>query len=176
MVKGKKRKKGESSSCNPTSHKHRDITRNNRTRFTFSGSSSDNGSLTSMALASLDAMSTKTPFVDDDAKSFLSDATTNDTFRSWASNWSDCTNATFNRVHRYWQSNSSLHKEVIESSLHSLHTQLFHRFSTIQILTVLAAVTELIKEKDGNESEVEYFAALVSNKSYSFPNELTETK
>ena len=34
------------------------------------------------------------------------------TFSTWATNWTDCTNATFNRVHRYWASNSALHKEV----------------------------------------------------------------
>lgn len=35
------------------------------------------------------------------------------TFNTWASNWTECTNITFSRVHRYWRSNSALHKEVI---------------------------------------------------------------
>lgn len=34
------------------------------------------------------------------------------TFSTWASNYTSCTNATFSRVHRYWSSNSELHKEV----------------------------------------------------------------
>ena len=34
------------------------------------------------------------------------------TFNTWATNYTECTNVTFNRVHRYWASNSSLHKEV----------------------------------------------------------------
>lgn len=34
------------------------------------------------------------------------------TFKTWATNWTECTNATFSRVHRYWQSNSALHREV----------------------------------------------------------------
>lgn len=34
------------------------------------------------------------------------------TFSTWASNWTECTNTTFSRVHRFWHSNSALHKEV----------------------------------------------------------------
>ena len=34
------------------------------------------------------------------------------TFNTWATNWTECTNTTFSKVHRYWQSNSALHKEV----------------------------------------------------------------
>ena len=34
------------------------------------------------------------------------------TFSTWATNWTECTNRTFGRVHRYWASNSALHKEV----------------------------------------------------------------
>ena len=34
------------------------------------------------------------------------------TMSTWASNWTDCTNVTFGRVHRYWSSSSALHKEV----------------------------------------------------------------
>lgn len=39
-------------------------------------------------------------------------ATSAKTFKTWATNWTDCTNATFGKVHRYWSSNSALHKEV----------------------------------------------------------------
>lgn len=41
-----------------------------------------------------------------------SDQQTMGTFKTWATNWTDCTNATFSKVHRYWSSNSALHKEV----------------------------------------------------------------
>ena len=34
------------------------------------------------------------------------------TMSTWASNWTECTNATFGRVHRFWSSSSALHKEV----------------------------------------------------------------
>lgn len=36
------------------------------------------------------------------------------TFNTWATNYTECTNVTFNKVHRYWSSNSALHKEVSE--------------------------------------------------------------
>ena len=38
----------------------------------------------------------------------------------------------------------------------------FTRIHKFQILAVLAAVTEVIKQRGGTESETEYFAALVS--------------
>lgn len=137
MVKGKRWKKGQSSSSNPETKKYREIAKNSRNFFNFGQSSTVPSQLTEKALAQLDSMTNDDNF---DNKSILSDAESIDTFRSWASNWSDCTNATFNRVHRYWRSNSALHKEI---------------------LAVLAAVTEVIKENDGKESETEYLAALV---------------
>ncbi|KAK7479159.1 hypothetical protein BaRGS_00029600 [Batillaria attramentaria] len=63
------------------------------------------------------------------------------TFNTWATNWTECTNITFSRVHRLWHSNSAQHREI---------------------LAVLAAVTEVIKEQGGQESETEYFAALMT--------------
>lgn len=65
--------------------------------------------MTQKALAELDSRSN---IVDNDAHSLINDNESIDTFKSWATNWSDCTNATFNKVHRYWHSNSALHKEV----------------------------------------------------------------
>ena len=93
--------------------------------------------MTSQALAQLNAANNEHQF---DSKSLISDNESVGTFESWASQWSDCTNATFNRIHNFWRSNSSMHKEI---------------------LAVLAAITEVIKENNGQGSEVEYFAALV---------------
>jgi hypothetical protein len=77
--------------------------------------------LTTKALAQLDSQSMNNVNLNNfDSKSIISDADSADTFRSWASNWSDCTNATFNKVHRYWRSNSALHKEVIKCSINCL--------------------------------------------------------
>lgn len=45
------------------------------------------------------------------------------TFNTWATNWTECTNTTFGRVHRYWASNSAFHKEVIKlNKMLSLHS------------------------------------------------------
>ena len=114
MVKGKRWKKGQSSSSNPTFKKYREVAKSTRAFFSF-GLPSEGGQksqLTAKALAELDAGSSANLMLGDDAKSMISETDSADTFRSWASNWSDCTNATFNRVHRYWKSNSALHKEV----------------------------------------------------------------
>ena len=53
------------------------------------------------------------------------------TFNTWATSYTDCTNATFSKVHRYWHSNSAQHKEVWQmfSSLYTtvrLTITLFH--------------------------------------------------
>ncbi|KAJ7399224.1 RRP12-like protein [Pitangus sulphuratus] len=60
---------------------------------------------------------------------------------TFLSGLSDCTNATFSKVQRFWESNSAAHKEIC---------------------AVLAAVTEVIRSRGGKESETEYFAALMT--------------
>lgn len=74
-----------------------------------------------------------------DAKSTFSKLST-DTFKSNISSWTQCSITSFNRLQSIWSSNSILHREM---------------------LAILAAITELIKEKNGNETETEYFAALM---------------
>uniref|UniRef100_A0A2K6CSY8 Ribosomal RNA processing 12 homolog n=1 Tax=Macaca nemestrina TaxID=9545 RepID=A0A2K6CSY8_MACNE len=59
---------------------------------------------------------------------------------TFLSGLSDCTNVTFSKVQRFWESNSASHKEIC---------------------AVLAAVTEVIRSQGGKETETEYFAALV---------------
>ncbi|MBN3295832.1 RRP12 protein, partial [Amia calva] len=59
---------------------------------------------------------------------------------TFLSGLSDCTNLTFSKVQRFWESNSAAHKEIC---------------------AVLAAVTEVIRSQGGKETETEYFAALV---------------
>ncbi len=55
---------------------------------------------------------------EDDDSAMLSEAGTEagsvggNTFNTWATNWTECTNTTFSKVHRYWTSNSAQHKEV----------------------------------------------------------------
>ncbi|XP_044069062.1 RRP12-like protein [Siniperca chuatsi] len=60
---------------------------------------------------------------------------------TFLSGLSDCSNLTFRKVQRYWESNSAAHKEIC---------------------AVLAAVTEVIRSQGGKETETEYFAALMT--------------
>ncbi|XP_024590610.1 RRP12-like protein isoform X4 [Neophocaena asiaeorientalis asiaeorientalis] len=60
---------------------------------------------------------------------------------TFLSGLSDCTNVTFSKVQRFWESSSAAHKEIC---------------------AVLAAVTEVIRSQGGKETETEYFAALMT--------------
>uniref|UniRef100_A0A915ECN9 DNA repair and recombination protein RAD54-like n=1 Tax=Ditylenchus dipsaci TaxID=166011 RepID=A0A915ECN9_9BILA len=62
--------------------------------------------------------------------------------RSDFTHFTNCTNPTFNPVHREWKSGSKLHAEVV---------------------SVLAAVAEVIRQNGGTETDVEYFGALLSS-------------
>ena len=65
-----------------------------------------------------------------------------ETFASWATHVTRCSNPTFNRViNRLWN-NPALQKDV---------------------LAVLSGITKLIQSRGGNESGAEYYAALVIN-------------
>uniref|UniRef100_A0A8C6NAX8 RRP12-like protein n=1 Tax=Melopsittacus undulatus TaxID=13146 RepID=A0A8C6NAX8_MELUD len=69
------------------------------------------------------------------------EAATEKSSGTFLSGLSDCTNATFSKVQRFWESNSAAHKEIC---------------------AVLAAVTEVIRSQGGKETETEYFAALMT--------------
>ncbi|XP_005106446.2 RRP12-like protein [Aplysia californica] len=148
-----KKKLPKSASSNPTTKKFREAARRSQT---FSGGLSSSGStfgsfgkgsnpdqqggLTLEALEKHnEAMGgfTEAGLDQDDATSVG-----HKTFNTWATNMTGCTNVTFNRVHRYINSNSLMQKEI---------------------LAVLAAITEVIKEKGGQGSDVQYFAVLVSS-------------
>ncbi|CAB1343367.1 unnamed protein product [Coregonus sp. 'balchen'] len=60
---------------------------------------------------------------------------------TFLSGLSDCSNLTFRKVQRFWESNSAAHKEIC---------------------AVLAAVTDVIRSQGGKETETEYFAALMT--------------
>ncbi|NXV71023.1 RRP12 protein, partial [Atlantisia rogersi] len=77
------------------------------------------------------------PLEGDDA----GEAATEKSSGTFLSGLSDCTNVTFSKVQRFWQSNSAAHKEIC---------------------AVLAAVTEVIRSQGGKESETEYFAVLMT--------------
>lgn len=62
---------------------------------------------------------------------------------SFASEWSNCSNMSYNRFLKVFRSDSALHKEM---------------------LAVLAAISEVINENGGSGTAVEYYCALVSMK------------
>ncbi|XP_047458867.1 RRP12-like protein [Mugil cephalus] len=75
--------------------------------------------------------------MEDDPDEMLSERTSG----TFLSGLSDCSNLTFRKVQRFWESNSAAHKEIC---------------------AVLAAVTEVIRGQGGKETETEYFAALMT--------------
>lgn len=81
--------------------------------------------------------SRKDACMEEDAGEAFSDRTSG----TFLSGLSDCSNLTFRKVQRYWESNSAAHKEIC---------------------AVLAAVTEVIRGQGGKETETEYFAALMT--------------
>ncbi|KAG9341086.1 hypothetical protein JZ751_019840 [Albula glossodonta] len=117
----KRWKKGHSSDSNPQASRHRQAA---KSRF-FSrptGTLEKEGGLGEACSMEETALSERT------SGTFLSGL-------------SDCSNLTFRKVQRFWESNSASHKEIC---------------------AVLAAVTEVIRSQGGKETETEYFAALMT--------------
>ncbi|KAG7236367.1 hypothetical protein INR49_001064 [Caranx melampygus] len=85
----------------------------------------------------LSAGSRKDAFMDEEPDVAFSERTSG----TFLSGLSDCSNLTFRKVQRFWESNSAAHKEIC---------------------AVLAAVTEVIRGQGGKETETEYFAALMT--------------
>ncbi|RWS06205.1 RRP12-like protein [Dinothrombium tinctorium] len=128
--KGKQWKRGESSSCNPSTNKFRQ-----KVRLAASAEPSSNASeLTTNAIEAHNVLLLEKCSLNADSDS-KSDTGT------FASLWSNCSNSSFDKLINNWQPSSILHKEM---------------------LAVLAAVTEAIRENGGKESETEYFAALIA--------------
>ena len=63
------------------------------------------------------------------------------TFDTFASDWTQCTNIDFNKLISRFNGSNAHHKEM---------------------LAILAAVTEIIKARKGEETTLEYFAALLT--------------
>ncbi|VVC87196.1 unnamed protein product [Leptidea sinapis] len=157
--KGKRWQKGQSSNSNPKTQKHREIAKSR-----FFQENLGNSGLTQQALQKHDTMTqySHRKKQEDDAlilikKEFENmsvntgeDDTATDctgsgksgtikTFQTFASDWSQCSNMSFSKLFSRFDSNNALHKEM---------------------LAVLAAVTEVIKEQGGKETTSEYFVAL----------------
>lgn len=162
-TKGKRWQKGQSSNSNPKIQKYREMA---KSRF-FQENLGSTG-LTQQAVSKHEAMMTyghKTNKTKSDAENELTivkelenmSVKTGDegseseysgtlrsgtfkTFQTFASDWSQCSNISFHKLLNRFDSNNALHKEM---------------------LAVLAAVTEVIKEQGGKETTTEYFAALM---------------
>lgn len=141
QTKGKRWPKGQSSSSNPETRKYRDQA---KSRFFQENLGPSN--LTSDALRKHDCLSTYVPpklpseptQMDEDRESV---GTSFRTMQTFASDWSECSNASFSRLLNVFRPDSALHKEM---------------------LAVLAAVTEVIKQNGGAETSTEYYAALMT--------------
>ncbi|MGH0116705.1 UNVERIFIED_CONTAM: hypothetical protein FKN15_021253 [Acipenser sinensis] len=136
----KRWKKGHSSESNPETSRYRQAARSR-----FFSRPSVRSDLTVDALklhndlqsGPLEHKETK----DDTAFEVDEPALTERTSATFLSGLSDCSNLTFNKVQRFWESNSAAHMEIC---------------------AVLAAVTEVIRSQGGKETETEYFAALMT--------------
>uniref|UniRef100_A0A8B9LJL8 Ribosomal RNA processing 12 homolog n=1 Tax=Astyanax mexicanus TaxID=7994 RepID=A0A8B9LJL8_ASTMX len=133
----KRWKKGHSSDSNPQTSRYRQAA---RSRF-FSRPSGNKSNLTVDALKLHNELQTGTLERGGDGDAMEEAAFTERTSGTFLSGLSDCSNLTFRKVQRYWESNSAAHKEIC---------------------AVLAAVTEVIRSQGGKETETEYFAALMT--------------
>ncbi|XP_048865791.1 RRP12-like protein isoform X2 [Brienomyrus brachyistius] len=136
----KRWKKGHSSDSNPQISRHRQAARSR-----FFSRPTENSNLTVDALKLHNELQTGTlekaePDLGD-ACSIEEPALSERTSGTFLSGLSDCSNLTFHKVQRFWESNSAAHKEIC---------------------AVLAAVTEVIRSQGGKETETEYFAALMT--------------
>ncbi|XP_050436764.1 RRP12-like protein [Adelges cooleyi] len=143
--KGKRWQKGQSSVTNPETKKFRSQAQTNFCKPMFGSNHLGDGKslLTENTLKQHNSITNGlNGFKPDDAMSQTSaSGATYKTFETFASDWSSCTNPSFNRLLKNFSSNSFLHKEM---------------------LAILAALTEVIKDNGGKESSTEYFAALIT--------------
>ncbi|XP_063628336.1 RRP12-like protein [Cydia splendana] len=162
-TKGKRWNKGHSSDSNPKTQKYREMAKSR-----FFQENLGNTGLTQQAVLKHDAMITyghskgkqkseaetelsiakefesmSVRSGEDDSESQYSGSMksgTFKTFQTFASDWSQCSNVSFSKLLSRFDSKNSIHKEM---------------------LAVLAAVAEVIKEQGGEETSTEYFAALM---------------
>ncbi|XP_029305253.1 RRP12-like protein [Cottoperca gobio] len=136
----KRWKKGHSSDSNPQTSRYREAAKSR-----FFSRPTEKSDLTVDALklhndlqaGPLELGGRKDACMEEEPDQAFSDRTSG----TFLSGLSDCSNLTFRKVQRYWESNSAAHKEIC---------------------AVLAAVTEVIRSQGGKETETEYFAALMT--------------
>ena len=137
--KAKRWPKGQSSSSNPQTKKHREQA---SWIFFKDSTASAKPGITKEDLKKHNAIQGIEPQVETlDSEGNSWETCTENTADTFATNYSNCSNISFSRFLNHFQSKSLLHKEM---------------------LAVLSAVTEIIQQHGGNESSTEYFAALMS--------------
>ncbi|XP_030342706.1 RRP12-like protein [Strigops habroptila] len=140
----KRWRKGHSSDSNPETRQHRLAA---RSRFCSRPAEKSNLTVDAVKLHNeLQSGSLRLERTSDSAQLRMeedgaAEAATEKSSGTFLSGLSDCTNVTFSKVQRFWESNSAAHKEIC---------------------AVLAAVTEVIRSRGGKETETEYFAALMT--------------
>ncbi|KAL9880391.1 RRP12-like protein [Glossina fuscipes] len=157
-VKGKTWSKGHSSTCNPEQMKHRLKAKSRFFQTNLSLASPDTttspGTLTLDAVLKHDqrnAFNAETTTVNDVASSLKCFSFHDDddeamtqtqpgTFKTFATNYTSCSNKSFRKLLVGFRTTSELHKEM---------------------LAILTALTEIIKERGGSESSTEYFILLM---------------
>ncbi|OWA52836.1 RRP12-like protein [Hypsibius exemplaris] len=132
--KGLKWKKGESSSSNPTTRTYRSAAKGSFFQYKLA----QEADTRRPGLASVSAGNNSDSMADSQSHS---SRVTVETFKTDVSAWTQCSITSFGRLQSIWSADSKLHREM---------------------LAILAAITEVIKERNGQESETEYFAALLT--------------
>ncbi|XP_030626814.1 RRP12-like protein isoform X2 [Chanos chanos] len=133
----KRWKKGHSSDSNPATSRFRQAA---RSRFFSRPSEKSDLTIDALKLHNELQSGRLESSRDGTGESMEEPALSERTSGTFLSGLSDCSNLTFRKVQRYWESNSAAHKEIC---------------------AVLAAVTEVIRAQGGKETETEYFAALI---------------
>uniref|UniRef100_A0A1B6DDY2 Uncharacterized protein n=1 Tax=Clastoptera arizonana TaxID=38151 RepID=A0A1B6DDY2_9HEMI len=144
--KGNRWTKGHSSICNPTAQLHRKSAQNRFFQENLGLGTINGPGLTAAALKVLDNKSlSRASSVKDDAESWTDvESTVAKTFNScdtFASDWSRCSNLSFNKLINNFRSDSALHKDM---------------------LAVLASTTEVIENQGGSGTNTEYYGAFIT--------------
>ncbi|XP_050305349.1 RRP12-like protein [Anthonomus grandis grandis] len=150
QTKGKRWAKGQSSSSNPETHKYRDQA---KSRF-FQENLGGPCTLTTDSLKKHDALqffkSPKSQNAELSEQNYEMELESDydhesqgswQSMKSFASEWSECSNMSFGHFMKSFHADSALHKEM---------------------LAILAAIAEVIKQNGGRESSTEYYCALLT--------------
>ncbi|XP_059486905.1 RRP12-like protein [Neocloeon triangulifer] len=139
-TKGKRWTKGHSCVSNPEATKYRDAAKSRFFQPNLVPTSSKPGTLTYDALRRHDVMQSGAKSGPSSTTESMSEGVQSS--KTFASDWSNCSNKSFDSFLRGFQASNELHQEM---------------------LAVLAGITEVIKANGGSETANEYFGALMTS-------------